>query len=192
MDDISKSISHKDNVMRYKLIILYFLKRMELPVTTQQITEFVRDEGYMEYFVMDECLNELIDVKYVSYVWNEDTNTSSITLLKDGLDALECLSNQIAPRIKQEIDRYIIVNKGRLRREHEITANYFYDAELKEYLVKCGLFEVDKLLMEISVSVVSKDTARLVCKNWTNTVNTLYGEVFTKLISTENTNKKEV
>lgn len=191
MKDISKSISHEDNLMRNKLIILYFLERMELPLTTQQVTAFARDEGYMEYFMLTECLTALIEAKYINSCWNGDTKTSSVTVTREGAEAFACLSNQIAPHIKHEIDRYIIVNKGRLRSEHEITANYFHDEVSKEYLVKCGLFEVDKLLMEISISVVNKDTARRVCKNWKNNVNNLYGDIFNNIVYNQVADKKE-
>ena len=34
----------------YKLIILYMLNKVDFPLTTSQISEFVLDEGYTTYF----------------------------------------------------------------------------------------------------------------------------------------------
>ena len=34
----------------YKLIILYMLNKVDFPLTTSQISEFILDEGYTSYF----------------------------------------------------------------------------------------------------------------------------------------------
>ena len=50
--------------------------------------------------------------------------------------------------------------------------------------MKCGLCDDDGMtLMEISVSVVSKEQARQICKNWRKNVNQLYGSFLTALAS---------
>ena len=43
----------------YKLIILYMLKKVDFPLTTSQISEFVLDKGYTSYFKLQEALSEL-------------------------------------------------------------------------------------------------------------------------------------
>ena len=34
----------------YKLIILYMLDKVDFPMTTSQISEFILDQGYTNYF----------------------------------------------------------------------------------------------------------------------------------------------
>ena len=43
----------------YKLIILYMLNKVDFPLTTSQISEFVLDRGYTSYFKLQEALSEL-------------------------------------------------------------------------------------------------------------------------------------
>ena len=43
----------------YKLIILYMLNKVDFPLTTSQISEFVLDKGYTTYFKLQEAISEL-------------------------------------------------------------------------------------------------------------------------------------
>ena len=43
----------------YKLIVLYMLDKVDFPLTTSQISEFILDKGYTSYFRLQETLSEL-------------------------------------------------------------------------------------------------------------------------------------
>ena len=45
----------------YKLIVLYMLDKVDFPLTTSQISEFILDKGYTSYFRLQETLSELTD-----------------------------------------------------------------------------------------------------------------------------------
>ena len=45
----------------YKLIILYMLDKVDFPLTTSQISEFVLDKGYTSYFKLQEALSDLAE-----------------------------------------------------------------------------------------------------------------------------------
>ena len=45
----------------YKLIVLYMLDKVDFPLTTSQISEFILDKGYTTYFRLQETLSELTD-----------------------------------------------------------------------------------------------------------------------------------
>ena len=49
----------------YKLIILYMLNKVDFPLTTSQISEFVLDKGYTSYFKLQEALSELADSRLI-------------------------------------------------------------------------------------------------------------------------------
>ena len=40
----------------YKLIVLYMLDRVDFPLTTSQISEFILDKGYTTYFRLQSAL----------------------------------------------------------------------------------------------------------------------------------------
>ncbi len=45
----------------YKLIVLYMLQKVDFPLTTAQISEFILDQGYTTYFTLQEALSEMVD-----------------------------------------------------------------------------------------------------------------------------------
>ena len=45
----------------YKLIILYMLEKVDFPLTNAQISGFVLDKGYTNYFHLQQAISELID-----------------------------------------------------------------------------------------------------------------------------------
>ena len=45
----------------YKLIVLYMLEKVDFPLATSQISEFILDKGYTSYFRLQETLSELTD-----------------------------------------------------------------------------------------------------------------------------------
>ena len=59
---------------------------------------------------------------------------------------------------------------------------HFYDKNSNEYIIKCGIYEDEMTLMELTLSVVSREEANLICKNWRDNVNNLYGDILNKLI----------
>ena len=44
----------------YKLIILYMLDKVDFPLTNSQISEFVLDKGYTDYFQLQQNLRTVV------------------------------------------------------------------------------------------------------------------------------------
>ena len=47
----------------YKLILLYLLNRVEIPLTNGQICAFVAEEQYTDYFTVQETLADMVETK---------------------------------------------------------------------------------------------------------------------------------
>ena len=94
--------------------------------------------------------------------------------------------NRISDDVKNEINTYVRENSKRIRAEYAVTANYFPELN-GDFLVKCGLCDdAGATLMEISVSVVSKNQAQNICRNWKKNVNQYYREFLSSLAKAEN------
>ena len=50
-----------DSLTLYKLIILFMLDKVDFPLTTSQISEFILEKEYTNYFTIQQALNELTD-----------------------------------------------------------------------------------------------------------------------------------
>lgn len=48
-----------------KILICYFLRQINRPITPDQLTEIATDDGIVNYFVFTEALNQLLEAKTV-------------------------------------------------------------------------------------------------------------------------------
>ena len=57
-----------EGLILYKLIVLYMLNRVDFPLTGSQISQFILDKGYTNYFNLQIALNELIDNDFITII----------------------------------------------------------------------------------------------------------------------------
>ena len=72
----------------YKLIILYMLNKVDFPLTTSQISEFVLDKGYTTYFKLQEAISELDAVRADPHRDNPQSDSLSSHRERCGNDPL--------------------------------------------------------------------------------------------------------
>ena len=70
----------------YKLIILYMLRKVNFPLTNTQITSFMLEKNYTDYFHVQEALNDLVEAKLI--VVEKIRNSSQCTATVDGEQTL--------------------------------------------------------------------------------------------------------
>ena len=79
----------------YKLIVLYMLDRVDFPLTTSQISEFILDKGYTSYFKLQETLGELTESDLLRV---ETTHNRTLYhLTENGAETIHFFSNKISP-----------------------------------------------------------------------------------------------
>ncbi len=162
-----------------KLIILFLVHHMKIPLSNAQITEFMLERNYTDYFSIQQYLTELVEAKLLQT--QVEKHTTRYLIEPKGEKTLEYFLNRIPVLIREEILRYVQTNRPQVRKEVEVTAEYIPEKE-NEYLVKCKVVEGKTLLMEVQVTVVSKEQAKQVCTNWKKNAPILYGQFLTSLI----------
>jgi len=181
LEDYSSEKEAKDyRNIENKLIILYILDKMDLPLSYNQISKFVLEENYMNYFALQQSLAEMTEVGFLDKT--QDSNHTRYIITEEGLKVLKYFEKNIPLSVRNKIIKYVGETRKSVKRDFEITSNYFYDYVSNDYLVKCGAYEDETILMEINISVVSRDQAKLICNNWKANINTLYGKILNELI----------
>ncbi len=167
-----------------KLILMYFLDKMDIPISMGQLHEFAVAQGYMDYFMFQQYIHELVENKLaVSSVENKDTY---YTLTAEGSMSLHYFMKQIPEDKVNEIIKYIRKNRNRIKRDYEVCANIFSKGA-NDYMVKCGVYEDDgSALVELNVAVANKSQAKTVVKNWKNNVTEIYGMLLNRLLDDKN------
>lgn len=155
----------------YKLIILFMLDRVDFPLTTSQLSQFILDKGYTNYFSFQQALNELEEAGFIRSELIR--NTTQFHLTQEGKEALDLFDYKISPAIKDDIYAYFEAEKINLRNEVEIFATY-YPAKHDEYMVQCTILERKETLLDIKLNVPSLDQATMICDSWQEKSNAVY------------------
>jgi predicted transcriptional regulator len=163
----------------YKLIVLYMLRKVNFPLSNTQITEFMIDREYTDYFHVQEAIHDLVDAKLITV----DTirNTSQYTATNDGEKTLEYFSNEISYPIKKEIDKYLRDNAFELRNESCMVADW----ELTEdggCAVHCRVNEGRETIIALTINVATEQEAERVCEKWPEVAQEIYVDIMMKVL----------
>ena len=169
--------------IEHKIMLLYLINKMDIPLSNSQITQFALEENYMNFYSVQQYLKEMVDIDYLDF--STDNNTTRYTITGEGLKALDALADHVPSLHKNRISKYVAQNRKEVMKGFETTANHFYDHDTGEYIVKCGVYDYDTLLMEINLSVVNKEQALLICNNWKGNVGSLHAQIINILLSKE-------
>jgi len=174
---MSVSIEYKD--VENKLLILYLINRMELSMSRSQITDFVMSKDFMNYYVFEQTLADMVeqDLLETTVENGQDANTTRYTVSNNGLISLEYFESHIPRPLRLLINQYVEENRGKVKRDYEVTATYFPNVETNDFQVKCGVYEDRRVLLELAVSVDTREQAKLIQANWRNNASLLYQHV---------------
>ena len=90
----------------YKLIILYMLNRVNFKLTYSQISSFILEKEYTNYFTLQQVISELLSSGLIHVKTAGSTSRYQIT--EQGTETLGFFSNRISDPIKEEIDNFLI------------------------------------------------------------------------------------
>ena len=166
-----------------KLMILYLLDKMDIPMNNAQITDFLVAENLLTYFELQELLAKMVEDGYLDRL--VENNSARYTVTDLGVQTLEYLEKRIVQSVRSKINSFVSENRKLIKKAYEVTATYFYDHPTSEFIVKCGTYDGDTTLMELTLSVVTRDQAKLICRNWKANVNQLYGKFLDLLVEDE-------
>lgn len=157
-----------------KLIVLYLLSEVKMPLTLSQVTQIILERGYTDYFSMQQYLNQLVDASLI--VKSSENNVSLFEISPKGQETLEFFASRIPSSIRKELDAFIESNWRKLRSELDVFAEYIPGKE-HEYIVHCKVTEHDSILIDLHINVASKKQAIELCENWKNNSDRLYSEI---------------
>lgn len=160
-----------DSMTLYKLMILYMLSRVNFPLNNNQISDFMLNKNYTNYFTLNEVLNDLVESDFIaSDVYR---NTTQYHLTETGTDTISFFHTRISDAIKADIEAYLMDNKYELKNEVGTIADY-YLAPNRDYIVHCQVKEGDSTLIELSLSVPTEEAANEMCAKWKDSSQTIY------------------
>ncbi|GAA0269447.1 DUF4364 family protein [Muricomes sp. OA1] len=163
----------------YKLIVLYMLEKVDFPLTTSQISEFILDKGYTTYFKLQETLSEMVESGLLRV---ETTHNRTLYhLTENGAETIQFFKNKISTAIQNDIDEFLKEKKYDLKEEVAIKSDYYLNTN-HEYEVRCQIVENGFSLIDLKITVPTEIEAETIASNWSRESQKIYSSLLSQLL----------
>lgn len=168
-----------DELLQSKLLILYILNRVDIPMLNNDITQFVLEHNYMNYFLIQQFLGELVNSKFIEITTKEGNEYYNLT--KAGKDSLTFFEDRIPSKIKESVNETYKEKKKQIVQKSQIIANYFKKSET-EYIVILKVIEKESVIFSLTLDIPSPEQAQMICDNWKKNSSKVFKDILDSLI----------
>jgi hypothetical protein len=166
-------------IAQNKLLILYLLKSINIPLSELQILRTVTENNWLNYFDLKECMFELIESNLVDQRETPSGTFYSVTEL--GLSTLFYFEKELLSSQRKAIDKYCSENRDDLRLETELSAEYIKIDE-GEYKVMLKVLENNVPIFELNLVTYSQATAEAFIHKWKHAAPKIYKRTYDDLV----------
>ncbi|EKQ57042.1 MULTISPECIES: DUF4364 family protein [unclassified Clostridium] len=163
-----------------KLLMLYVLKSIKDPISNTQLTEIILENNFINYFTFQQYLSELEESNFVEY--QEVNDKKLLRLTEKGDTVLSLFIDRISPSKISITNDYIKEKIDSIKKELTIHADYTLGSN-DSFIVDLKAIEDNSLLMELKLSVPSKNQAISICNKWKENPSEIYTNVINLLIN---------
>ena len=148
------------------------------PLTKSQIGDFILEKEYTNFLTLQQVIGELTDAGLITA--QSIRNRTHLSITREGRETLSFFGNQINEGIKTDVNLFFKENEITLRNEVSILSD-FYKSTSGEY--EAHLIAKDKNinLIDITISVPTKETAGAICDNWQRKNQEIYQYLISQL-----------
>ena len=169
-----------------KLIILFVMEKMEMPLTENSIIEICAvKNGWINYM---ECLDLLYQLSESKLIYKTECKEGEMryNLTFEGRDCLSYFYKKVPNNLREEITEFSKANRLSIKQSQEYYANYT-DSDDGSYLVTMRIYEslITAPLFEIKAKAPTRQSAEEACKKWRQSAPSIYEYIYDNLINTD-------
>lgn len=147
-------------------------------LTNSQISEFILDREYTNYFQLQQAVSELVETDLLKK--KTISNTSYYHISEEGRKTLSYFENELSSDIRQEVQEYL-KTRGCQVPERILTPADYYETPQGGYAVRCQLIEKNTSLLDLNISAPNRDAAKSICRNWAKKSQDIYATIMEEL-----------
>jgi predicted transcriptional regulator len=163
-----------------KLLLLYVLNQIKLPVSNNQITQIILENNFINYFTLQQYITELNSSNFIEYTSKD--GKQRITITEMGTKVLSMFKNRISSSKIASIDDYLLSHLPSIKKELTVTADYTI-VKNHNYIVSMKVVENDLVIMDLTINVPSKKHAEDLCKKWKENSSEIYNKIMNSLFT---------
>lgn len=186
MDNIITDEINNEEKVKNKLTLLFFMEKMEIPLTKNSILEVCSLEndwiGYME------CVSMIIELSEMNFIYKTENveHEELYTITYEGRNCLAQLYMRIPYVLRERITEYVKQNKLFVKTSQEYTTNYTKNED-GSYTVSLRIYEpmINSPMFEIKIKAPSRQSAIEAEQKWKKQAPSIYEYVYENLINNE-------
>ena len=143
------------------------LQNTENTLTNSQISEFILDREYTNYFHLQQAISELVEAELITM--DTRSNVSHYRITEDGIKTLSFF-------------REYLKSTGFKAQERIVTPADYYITKQGTYSVRCQLIEKGNSLIDLNIAAPNLEAAQSICKKWSTHYQEIYGKIMEELL----------
>lgn len=162
-----------------KLLILYIVKKLKHPCTNTYITDIILSNNFLNYFLLQEYLNDLVENNYLLIINSKDETLYKLT--PSGRKILEMFQNRIS---QFKIDCFNNYMNSIEQKKQEVTAKINYSkVKPNNFLLQISFNKDNSELLNLNLSLTSKEEMDSIIKNCKNNPDITYNLILSSLLN---------
>jgi len=182
---ISDNINSEEKV-RLKLILLFFMEKMEIPLTQNSILNICSlENNWLPYMDCLSIIFELTETKLI-YKTESNENLELFSITYAGRDCLSQLYTRIPYELRERINEYVKKNKLSVKTSQEYTTDYAQNDD-GSYTVTLRIYEpmITTPMFEVKIKAPSRQSAIATEAKWKKQAPNVYEFIYENLINTD-------
>ena len=182
---LSEEINSEEKV-KNKLILLFFMEKMEIPLTKNSILDVCSLENdWISYMDCVSIIMELSDTKFI-YKTENIENDELYSITYEGRNCLAQLYKRVPYSLREKITEYVKKNKLFVKTSQEYTTNYTKNED-GSYTVSLRIYEPmsNNPMFEIKIKAPSRQSAIEAEQKWKKQAPAIYESVYENLVNTD-------
>ncbi len=185
MDSVEKFISPNmlslTDSYAVKILLCFFLKQIERPVTPNQLMEIATADGIVNYFYYTEAIDGMLDAGTIE---KEEIEGSDYYVLSEmGKKGADEFKNLVPKSFRDKILSSGLKLFAKLKNEHDVKCEI--EKLDKGYSINCKCFDMDVVLMDLKLFAPDVDQARLMKEKILLNPTEFYGKVLDYALDNE-------
>lgn len=167
-----------EELAQNKLLLLYIIKTATYSFTKEDLTEFILEKDYMNYFFIQQYILELLESGFIKA---DNQDEEKFLLLEKGSLTLDYFESKIPETLKEELDEIFQKEEKIKKQETQVVSEYF-EKENNQFNVNLKLVENEDILFSLYLNVGTLEQAESICKIWKDEPDSVYQGIINMFI----------
>lgn len=170
----------KGDALLNKLILLFVFDKMECPLTENTIIDMCcSSNNWISYMDCKPIITQLLDHGFIYKIAQSGDSLYNIT--PDGRVCLADFFVQIPTSIRENISRFVKINRTKYRKKQEFNADYYMNKD-GTYTVSLKIVEPGHTMLELKMVVPNRVTAKNIYSKWEDKGGNIYELIYDNLV----------